>query len=264
MKPHPKKNILKDFMGACRDAGRRLTQKSWERDLPRGDGRPVLVIPGFLSGDATVKPLRSFLDKLGYAAEPWQQGVNRGPSQKTLDGLEKRLEEVYRTHGGRKVSIVGWSLGGIYARRLAARRPDMIENVVTLGSPFKTAEKPGKKLRDAFAKINPALDPEKEFGAATEITVPLASVCGLKDSVAGVEACRLPETGKTENIEVDASHTSLLINAQALTVIADRLAQNARNWKAFDDSRYRKAFPKRGKSAKRRADLNKPAPGKPS
>ncbi len=264
MKPHRKKNILKDFMGACRDAGRRLTKKSWERDLPRGDGRPVLVIPGFLSGDAAVKPLRSFLDKLGYISEPWEQGVNRGPSAKTLDGLEARLEEIYRKHGNRKVSLVGWSLGGIYARRLAARHPDKVENVVTLGSPFKTAEKPGQKLRNAFAKINPALNPETEFSTVNEITVPLASVCGLKDNVAGIEACRLPETGKTENIEVDASHTSLLINAQALTVIADRLAQNARNWKAFDVSQYRKAFPKRARSAKTRAGLNKPAPGKPS
>src|ERR1700731_2385018 len=102
---------------------------------PRGDGHPVLTLPGFLAGDLSMAPMRRYLTELGYDSYAWQMGRNTGGLARLRDAVRDPLAEI---HGktGRKVSIVGWSLGGVYARDLALRAPDMVRYVVTLGSPF--------------------------------------------------------------------------------------------------------------------------------
>ena len=102
---------------------------------PLGDGHPVMVLPGFLASDTSTGPLRSFLEKIRYSAHPWRQGRNFGP----VDDLEDRLVERLRTlhlRYQKKVSLIGWSLGGIYARLMAHELPEAVRTVITLGSPF--------------------------------------------------------------------------------------------------------------------------------
>jgi pimeloyl-ACP methyl ester carboxylesterase len=102
---------------------------------PAGDGHPVIVFPGLSASDASTYPLRSYLQRLGYAASGWNQGFNFGPRAGVLRYAREQVqEEVDRT--GRKVSLIGWSLGGIYARELAKEMPDQVRSVITLGTPF--------------------------------------------------------------------------------------------------------------------------------
>src|SRR6267142_2192364 len=102
---------------------------------PRGDGHPVLTLPGFLASDLSMAPMRRYLKELGYDAHAWNNGRNVGGVMRMRSALRDRLAAVH-TATGRKVSIIGWSLGGVYARDLALQAPDMVRNVVTLGSPF--------------------------------------------------------------------------------------------------------------------------------
>jgi pimeloyl-ACP methyl ester carboxylesterase len=102
---------------------------------PRGDGHPVLALPGFLASDFSMMPMRRYLSELGYDAHAWRMGRNFGGLSRMRDALRVRLAEIH-AGTGRKVSLVGWSLGGVYARDLALQAPDMVRSVITLGSPF--------------------------------------------------------------------------------------------------------------------------------
>jgi pimeloyl-ACP methyl ester carboxylesterase len=102
---------------------------------PRGDGHPVLALPGFLASDLSMAPMRRYLRELGYDTYAWQMGRNTGGVSRMRASLRDRLAEIHAATG-RKVSLVGWSLGGVYARDLALQSPDMVRCVVTLGSPF--------------------------------------------------------------------------------------------------------------------------------
>ncbi len=101
---------------------------------PRGDGQPVLVLPGLVASDTSTRPLRSFLKSRGYAVSGWRQGRNLGLRQGVQHAMVDLVHELNDTHG-RKVSLVGWSLGGLYARQLAKMMPGRVRSVITLGSP---------------------------------------------------------------------------------------------------------------------------------
>jgi pimeloyl-ACP methyl ester carboxylesterase len=107
---------------------------------PRGDGHPVLVLPGLVASDASTRPLRSFLNNRGYAASGWGQGRNLGLRPGVQHAMTDLVKELSDTHG-RKVSLVGWSLGGLYARQLAKMMVEHVRQVITLGSPFAAGPK---------------------------------------------------------------------------------------------------------------------------
>ena len=102
---------------------------------PRGDGHPVLTLPGFLASDLSMAPMRRYLKELGYDAYAWQMGRNTGGVTRMRAALRDRLAQIHAATG-RKVSLVGGGLGGVYAHDLALQDPDMVRYVVTLGSPF--------------------------------------------------------------------------------------------------------------------------------
>src|SRR6201995_1009713 len=102
---------------------------------PRGDGHPVLVFPGLMASDVSTRPLRSFLKNKDYAVSGWRQGRNYGLRPGVQHAMVGLVEELNDAHG-RKISLVGWSLGGLYARQLAKMMPDRVRSVITLGSPF--------------------------------------------------------------------------------------------------------------------------------
>ena len=121
----------------------------WLGLAPVGDGHAVLVVPGLLATDSSTGPLRMFLGGLGYRVRGWQLGRNMGPTGTVMDGLPTALAELADSSGG-PVSIVGWSLGGIFARELGRDHADMVRQVITLGSPFALSDPRQSRAQKAF------------------------------------------------------------------------------------------------------------------
>lgn len=206
---------------------------------PRGDGHPVLVLPGLLATDVSTLILRRYLDLLGFSTHPWGLGRNIGGVYSMREKLRKLLTSVHATTG-RKVSLVGWSLGGVYARDLALHMPEMVRYVVTMGSPFAgdiTATNAkrvyemvsGETIEDADLK-----DIQKLAG---DLPVPTSSLFTRTDGIVNWETCLVRENDTAENIEITlASHIGIGVNAAALWAVADRLAQPEGEFHPFDRS----------------------------
>lgn len=110
--------------------------RPWLSLTARGDGHAVLVLPGLLADDASTGALRGFLNAHGYRAHGWKQGRNYGLRGTVQSEMRARLDELFERHGRRRISLVGWSLGGLYARELAKVAPGKARCVISLGSPF--------------------------------------------------------------------------------------------------------------------------------
>ena len=194
---------------------------------PRGDGHGVLVFPGLLAGDASTAPLRAFLRRLGYQVRGWDLGRNRGPTEAVLAGLPLAvLDHAERT--GRPVSLIGWSLGGIYAREMARRHPRQVRQVITLGSPFALkhprqshAHGPYQRLSFLHAPGQKLPTPELR---SRPIRVPSTAVYSRLDGVVAWQTCVEPETPLHQNVEVRCSHVGFGVDPATLWLIADRLA----------------------------------------
>lgn len=201
---------------------------------PRGDGHPVLVFPGLATGDFTTIVIRRFLSERGYDTHAWEQGLNLGPRPGVLEAC---IDNIQRLHAksGRKVSLVGWSLGGIYAREIAKLLPDHIRAVIMLGSPFTGSPKSTNAWR-----VYQLLTGEKEIDTARFAAlkqrppVPTTSIFSRTDGVVAWQCCVEEETESSENIEVHASHVGMGANPSTLFAIADRLAQAEGQWQRFD------------------------------
>lgn len=206
-------------------------------NLPQGDGHPVLVLPGFLASDSSTAPLRSLLKQLGYDARGWGLGRNVRIDAPRVHEMEALLLRLYR-ETGRKVSIVGWSLGGVFARELAKSHPDAVRLVITLGSPISDDRGHSNAAR-LFEYLN-GRDPEPiRQGRFTQLhrapPVPTTSILTKTDGVVHWRGSvqHRDSHPDTENIEVLASHCGLGFNPSAVIAIADRLLQPEGEWKPF-------------------------------
>lgn len=210
---------------------------------PTGDGHPVMVLPGFLASDFSTKPIRSFLTAKGYETYGWELGRNLGThivggDQVLSDKLINRVIELSVIHNS-KVSLVGWSLGGILARELARIIPDCVRQVITLGSPFNGAHGSSPAAKGLFEFINGNVSethPDVLEKMATPPPVPNSALYSKSDGVAHWQACinhRIEEHHQAENIRVRGSHTGLGHNPQVVWIIANRLAQAESNWQPY-------------------------------
>jgi len=205
---------------------------------PKGDRHPVLTLPGFLASDLSMAPMRRYLKELGYDAYAWNMGRNIGGISRVRAALRGRLAEIHASTG-RKVSIVGWSLGGVYARDLALQAPDMVRYVVTLGSPFANDVRAtnATRLYEALSGETVGDHPELGKAIAGDLPVPTTSIYSRTDGVVNWQTCLLRPSDTAENIEVYlASHVGLGVNPAALWAIADRLAQAEGEFSQFDRS----------------------------
>ncbi|HWZ37826.1 MAG TPA: alpha/beta hydrolase [Bradyrhizobium sp.] len=205
---------------------------------PRGDGHPVLALPGFLASDLSMAPLRRYLAELGYDAHAWRMGRNVRGVAKMRSALRDRLAQIH-ADTGRKVSIVGWSLGGVYARDLALQAPEMVRNVVTLGSPFANDIRAtnATRLYEALSGETVGGNPELEQAIAGDLPVPATSIYSKSDGIVNWRTCLLRPSATSENIEVYfASHVGIGVNPAALWAVADRLAQRESEFHPFDRS----------------------------
>jgi pimeloyl-ACP methyl ester carboxylesterase len=205
---------------------------------PKGDGHPVLALPGFLASDLSMAPMRRYLKELGYDTHAWNLGRNLGGVASKRSALRDLLTQIHET-SGRKVSIIGWSLGGIYARDLALQLPDMVRAVITLGSPFAndiTATN-ATKLYEALSGEGINDNPEIREAIAGDLPVPASSIYSRTDGIVNWRTSLLRPSDTAENIEVHlASHIGLGVNPAALWAVADRLSQAEGQFRQFDRS----------------------------
>ncbi len=202
----------------------------------RGDGHPVLVLPGFLADDRTTITLRRHLAHLGYATHGWRLGRNVGPTKAIVDGLERLVEELAWRHS-RRISIVGWSLGGIYARELGRRQPDLVRTVISLGSPFKLTH-PGQTRTDRVYRRYqswhlPAFQPPEYVPPDKPLEMPSTAIYSRSDGIVAWRTC-VQDVGPTsENIAVYGSHCGLGHNPAVVYAVSDRLARPEGEWVPF-------------------------------
>lgn len=230
----PSKLLWAREVMALAELGAFFAVMPWWRVTSRGDGHPVLVLPGLAQSDLSTRPLRSFLAHRGYAACPWGLGLNNGSSRLLDEHLLARLHALHEQHG-RKVSIVGWSMGGLFARALARRAPTAVRQVITLGSPFTGDPKASNawRLYEAMSGDR-AGDQEIAERFQAQLSVPTTSIYSRHDGIVAWQCC-LNEAGpQVENIEVSSSHCGLGHHPAVLYAVADRLAQPEGHWQAFD------------------------------
>jgi len=188
---------------------------------PRGpeDGPPVLVIPGFLATDRTTMDLRRALARAGWRSHPWMLGMNGGAKPNTMDLLQQRLDAIYQD-AKQPVLIVGWSLGGMFARQLACRSPDKVRAVVTLGSPFSGNLKTNNNVRgfyEWFAGHDVNVPPFENL--THKPPVPTLALWSRKDGIVAPAAARGKAHEVDKAVELDAGHTELVASRPVLSRI---------------------------------------------
>ena len=208
---------------------------------PKGDGHPVLVLPGLVTSDTSTRPLRSFLENRGYAVSGWGQGRNLGLRDGVQAAMVDLVHELADAHG-RKISLVGWSLGGLYARQLAKMMPDRVRAVITLGSPFSGHPKATNAWRVyEMASGRSADEQDDRFGGSLADTppVPTTAIFSRTDGICAWQGCMEKPSAWSENIEVESSHCGMGHHPAVVYAVADRLAQPEAKWSPFDRSGWR-------------------------
>ncbi len=206
---------------------------------PRGDGHPVLVFPGLAASDISTGPLRRYLKDRNYAPHRWELGRNFGPRPGVLAGCEQLVAKLHERYG-RKVSLIGWSLGGIYARETAKQVADKVRSVITLGTPFAGHPRATNAWQLYEFVSGEQVDNRRDWDEIKRAPpVPTTSIYSRTDGIVAWQCSVQEAAPQTENIEVEASHVGLGVNPAVLYAIADRLAQPEGQWQPFDRSGLR-------------------------
>jgi pimeloyl-ACP methyl ester carboxylesterase len=215
---------------------------SWPvlRKAPRGDGHPVIVFPGLSASDSSTVPLRRYIESLNYAVTGWNQGFNFGARSGVLESAKQQVVDVFESTG-QKVSLIGWSLGGVYARELAKMMPDKVRLVITLGTPFSGSPRSTNAWRIYELTSGRRTDHDSsKYDLPGAPPVPTTSLYSRTDGIVAWRAslqAKSVANPSTENIEVLASHIGIGVNPSAWWAVADRLAQPADAWKPFERKR---------------------------
>ena len=203
--------------------------------LPKGDGHGVLVLPGFMASDGSTRPMRRLLTDLGYHTAGWELGRNVRVDDARVEAMKQCVADLFEETGG-KISIVGWSLGGVFARELAKMMPEKVRQVIALGSPI-TDNRDHTNASRLFEYLN-GKEPEpirkgqfQDLGTAPP--VPNTSILTKTDGVVHWRGSVQSPSKHSENIEVVASHCGLGVNPSVMYAIADRLAQPEGEWEPF-------------------------------
>ncbi len=213
---------------------------------PRGDGHGVMVLPGFATDDDATSLLRSFLERLGYDVHPWRLGMNLDHRTAGYRGehIAKQIRQlVERT--GRKVSLVGWSLGGVIAREAARRDPNAVRQVISIASPFS-----GNPHANHVGSLYELLSGNRVDSPAAirrfangplPLPMPSTSIYSRTDGITAWENCVATTDSQTENVEVNSSHFGMVMNTTVFRVVADRLAQHEGEWQPYRAAETQKA-----------------------
>jgi pimeloyl-ACP methyl ester carboxylesterase len=209
------------------------------RLAPRGDGHAVVVFPGLAASDLSTLPLRAFLRERGYRPHGWDLRTNFGPREGVLAQSIERVRMI-RHMSGRKVSLIGWSLGGVYAREIAKLLSDDVRCVITLGTPFTGHPKANNAWRIYELASGHSLDDREQIERVREAPpVPTTSVFSRTDGIVAWQCCLQKPGALAESIEVTASHIGMGMNPAAWYALADRLSQPEGRWQPFHREGWR-------------------------
>jgi pimeloyl-ACP methyl ester carboxylesterase len=233
----PSRLLLLAEARAILEVGLGLATAPLMRLAPRGDGHAVLVLPGFMASDRSTGHLREVLPRLGYAVQGWELGRNLGVVPGLREALRERLAALHDANR-RKVSLVGWSLGGVLARDLALSSPEKVRCVVSLGSPFSgdLGASNVRNLYDAVAGERVRVRPDAALLArlAGDLGVSATAIYSRTDGIVNWRTSVLTPNDHAENIEIlGASHLALGFNPAAVWAVADRLAQKEGHFAKF-------------------------------
>lgn len=219
-----------------------LTGSRFVLDAPRGDGHPVLVVPGYMADDASMYPLRWFLQRIGYTALPWRLGRNVEPRAQRFRRIEdaavfraqmeqkllQRIDELHRNYD-EPLTIIGWSMGGLYANTAALSRPDAVRHVITLGTPY--GDPRGTVMWRVMRFINRSgvSEHEQDFSGWTardnpsDRRVPTTVIYSTSDGIVAPESARLDDHPLVEHIAVPSSHMGFAYNPLVWQAVAQAL-----------------------------------------
>lgn len=217
--------------------------RSLMKRLPKGDGHPVIVFPGFVASDRSTAPMRAVLDDLGYQTFGWGLGRNLSFSERREAEMLALLRRVWKAQH-RKVTLIGWSLGGVFAREIAKAAPQYVRAVISLGSPISgDMEQTSATRLYEFINGEPDDDMQDRLSHLSEAPpVPTTSIYTKSDGIVSWRGSLQKPGPMTENIRVPASHIGLGVNPIVMYAIADRLAQPEDDWKPFDKSGMKKVL----------------------
>ena len=190
---------------------------------PRGPegGPPALVLPGFLADDRTTMELRRGLARGGWRTYPWEMGTNRGAKADTLELLGRRLDAV---HDPRKVLLVGWSLGGLFARELARTHPAKVRAVVTLGAPFSGDLRTNTNVRRLYEWVAGHPVDQPPFPRITDKPpVPTLALWSRRDGIVSVRSARGLPGERDRAVEIDASHMGFAVSRPVLSRVVTEI-----------------------------------------
>ena len=229
----PSKALWAREMAAWPELGAYIAMIPWWGLTPRGDGHPVLVLPGLVQSDLSTRPLRSFLRARGYGVSGWGLGRNTGRSGLVNESLLQQLHALHQQHS-HKVSLIGWSMGGLFARDLARQAPEAVRQVVTLGSPFAGPAKASNAWRlYEMLSGDRAGDPAIVKRFRGPLTVPTTSIFSRRDGIVAWQCCINEPGPQIENIAVTSTHCGMGHHPAVLYALADRLAQPEGQWTPF-------------------------------
>ena len=223
-----------------------LLPLSWPliSSAPKGDGHPVLLLPGFMAEEGTLVALQTFLRGRGYKVQTWGLGRNVGFQRRHADALVEKLR--YLQHQtGQKVSLIGWSLGGVFALYGTHQAPECVRQLITLGSPVSVDENGSQSpplVKALYRLVAHPMGPEvhvmqprvKKLRQRELPAVPISCLYSLSDGVVPPQEATIDgDPTRCENIRVAGSHTGLGFNPLVLRIVADRLAQPEGGWTPF-------------------------------
>ena len=197
--------------------------------MPRGDGRPVVLAPGYGAGDAAMYPLFRYLEWLGYDMHHWGLGRNRGNVGESIRKLTSRVSYLKASRDGARVTLIGWSLGGVIMREIAREQPKLVREVITLGTPIVGGPKYTRVAKVFAGRHNIDLDHlEQEIHRRNQrpITCPLTSVYSKSDGIVAWRASIDSYNPQARNVQVASSHLGMVFNPLVWRVIARTLGEN--------------------------------------
>jgi esterase/lipase len=213
-------------------------------EAPRGDGHPVLLVPGFMAGERSLVALKHFLHSKGYDVHTWGLGRNVGFRVKHANALPQKIRYLHHTTG-RKVSLVGWSLGGVFSFYSAESTQECVRSIITLGSPVSvdvTGNQSPPALKAMYRLVSHRLGASahlmqpraKAMREHRRLAVPTSCLYSLTDGVVPPQEATIDgDPALHENIRVPGSHIGLGFNGIVLAVVANRLAEPEGDWKPF-------------------------------
>lgn len=214
-------------------------------EAPQGDDHPVLLLPGFMAGESTMGVLKLFLKSKGYNVHTWGLGVNRGFRSKLVEALPQIIRYLHHTTG-QKVSLVGWSLGGVFSFYGALSAPECVRSIITLGSPVSvdpSGLQTPPTLKALYRLVSHRLGASahlmqprvKALRERRQLDLPISCLYSLTDGVVPPQEATIDgDCTLHENIQVPGSHVGLGVNGIVMAIIANRLAEPDGHWKPFE------------------------------